>query len=92
MPGVNAEANDRLWLALFATLLALMLAAWVYGIYCYIQMVRHRQQGVPASSLLWPPQYLTERGQKFRRRALWSYGIFAALALSLIGLNYLVIR
>jgi hypothetical protein len=89
---VNDEAGQRLWLAVFATLLALMVAAWAYGIYCYIQMVRHRQPGVPASSFLWPPQYLTERGQQFRRRALWSYGIFAALALSLIGLNYLVMR
>jgi hypothetical protein len=89
---VNGGSGERFGLALFATVLALMVAAWVYGIYCYIQMVRHRRPGVPASSLLWPPQYLTERGQKFRRRALWSYGIFAALALSLIALNYLVIR
>lgn len=88
---MNGEPGE-FWLGLVATLLALMMAAWAYGIYCYIQMVRHRRPGVPASSLLWPPQFLTERGQKFRRRALWSYGIFAALALTLITLNYLVIR
>ena len=53
-------------------------------------MVRHRRRGIPAASLLWPPEFLSERGREFRRRALWSYALFAGLALFLVGLNYLM--
>jgi hypothetical protein len=73
-----------------ALLLALAVAAWAYGIYSYVQMVRHRQPGVPMLSLVWPAEYLTARGLEFRRRALWSYAAFGVLALLLILLGRLV--
>ena len=78
---------ERFWLAVLAVVLALMVVVWAYGVYCYIQMVRHRRPGIPATSLIWPAQYLTEQGREFRRRALRSYGAFALLALLLILLN-----
>jgi hypothetical protein len=53
-------------------------------------MVRHRRPGIPASSLIWPAQFLSERGLHFRRRALRSYVAFAVLALILVLLNRLV--
>jgi hypothetical protein len=67
--------------------LALAVAAWAYGVYCYIQMVRHRLPGVPALSMLWPAERLTKRGLEFRRRALWTYAAFAVLALLLMILG-----
>jgi hypothetical protein len=82
--------EERFWLAGLAVLLALMCAAWGYGLYCYVQMVRHRLPGVPAFSMLWPAQYLDQRGREFRRRALLSYATFALLALLLILLNQLL--
>jgi hypothetical protein len=82
--------SERVWLAVIAVVLALMIATWIYGIYCYVQMVRHRRPGIPAASLLWPPEYLSQRGREFRRRALCSYALFAGLALFLVALNYLV--
>jgi hypothetical protein len=83
-------AGQRVWTAVIAAVLALMVLSWIYGIYCYIQMVRHRRPGIPASSLLWPPGFLTEQGRQFRRRALWSYALFAVLAAFLIALNFLL--
>ena len=80
--------GERIWTAVIALVLALMIVAWMYGIYCYIQMVRHRRPGIPASSLLWPPGFLTAEGREFRRRALWSYAVFAIMAVFLITLNY----
>lgn len=74
-------------LALPALVLALAVAAWAYGVYCYVQMVRHRQPGVPRLSMVWPTQYLTERGLEFRRRALWSYLTFGTLAVLLVILG-----
>ncbi|MGH7508930.1 MAG: hypothetical protein ACREMZ_05625 [Gemmatimonadales bacterium] len=74
-------------IALAALVLALALAAWAYGVYCYVQMVRHRRPGVPAFSIVWPMESLTERGLEFRRRALWSYVAFGLLALLLILLG-----
>jgi hypothetical protein len=82
--------RDRFWLALVALVLALMLLVWAYGIYCYIQMVRHRRPGVSVMSMMWPTEYLTERGREFRRRALRSYLAFALLALLLVLLNWLL--
>ena len=82
--------EERLWVAGLAVLLALMCAAWVYGLYCYVQMVRHRLPGIPAFSMLWPAQYLDQRGREFRRRALLSYAVFAALAVLLVLLNQLL--
>jgi hypothetical protein len=75
------------WSGVVALLLALMVAAWIYGIYCYVQMVRHRKAGIPALSMLWPAEYLTERGLEYRRHALRSYVAFGVLALLLIILG-----
>jgi predicted metal-binding membrane protein len=77
-------------LAAAAVVLALTVLAWAYGVYCYVQMVRHRQPGVPALSVIWPAQNLTERGLNYRRRALLSYGAFVVLALVLIVLGALI--
>ena len=82
--------RESFLLGAVAVVLALMCTAWVYGLYCYVQMVRHRLPGVPAFSMLWPAQYLDERGREFRRRALLSYGAFGILALILILLNQLL--
>lgn len=79
-------------LALAAVVMALAMAAWAYGVYCYVQMVRHRRPGVPALSMMWPAEYLTERGREFRRRALWSYAVFGVLALLLILLGRIFAR
>jgi hypothetical protein len=92
---ISLEAEfpvERFWTAVLALVLALMLVVWGYGIYCYVQMVRHRRPDIRATSLLWPADYLTERGREFRRRALRSYGAFALLALLLILLNLLLPR
>jgi hypothetical protein len=86
----QATDGDTLWTAVVAVLLALLIAAWVYGIYCYVQMVRHRRPGVPASSMLWPAEFLTEQGLRYRRRALKSYAAFALLALLLVVASQLL--
>ncbi len=80
----QAAGGETWWTALLALLLALLISTWVYGIYCYVQMVRHRRPGVPASSMVWPAEFLTEQGLQFRRRALKSYAAFAILALLLV--------
>jgi hypothetical protein len=85
-------SGERFWLGVVSLVLALMVVVWAYGIYCYVQMVRYRQPGIRASSLIWPAEYLTERGREFRRRALRSYAAFALLALVLILLNWLLPR
>ncbi len=71
-------------IVLASVVLAVVVTVWAYGVYCYIQMVRYRQPGVPALSLVWPAERLTERGLEFRRRALLSYAVFAVLALLLV--------
>ena len=76
-------------LAAAAAVLALAVVAWAHGVYCYVQMVRNRRAGVSALSLIWPADYLTPRGQHYRRRALLSYGAFAIAALVLILLKRL---
>ena len=70
-----------------AAVMVLALVTWAYGVYCYVQMVRHRRPGVPSLSLVWPAQNLTSRGLGFRRRALWSYLAFLVLAVVLILLG-----
>ena len=67
-----------------AGVLALAVLAWASGVYCYVQMVRHRRPGVRALSVIWPARNLTQRGLDYRRRALVSYGMFVILALVLI--------
>jgi hypothetical protein len=83
---------ERFWLGVVSLILALLVVVWAYGIYCYVQMVRHRQPGIRASSLIWPVEYLTARGREYRRRALRSYAAFALLAVVLILLNWLLPR
>jgi predicted metal-binding membrane protein len=79
-------------LAAAAVVLALTVLAWAYGVYCYVQMVRHRQPGVPALSVVWPAERLTKQGLEFRRRALWSYAAFAVFALLLVMLGRVATR
>lgn len=81
---------ERLGLAVLAILFALAIALWLYGVYCYIQMVRHRAAGTSAFQLAWPSQQLTERGREFRRRALRAYAAFGLLALLLLLLATLL--
>jgi formate hydrogenlyase subunit 4 len=85
-----SETTQSVWTAIVALVLALMIAAWAYGTYCYVQMVRHRRPGVPASSMFWPTEALSERGRAFRTRVLRSYAAFAVLALVMIVLNQLI--
>lgn len=79
-------------LAAAAVVLALTVLAWAYGVYCYVQMVRHRQPGVPVLSVAWPAESLTKQGLEFRRRALWSYAAFAVFALLLVMLGRVATR
>ena len=79
-------------LAAAAAVLALTVLAWAYGVYCYVQMVRHRQPGTPALSVVWPAERLTKQGLEFRRRALWSYAAFAVFALLLVMLGRVATR
>jgi hypothetical protein len=81
---------ERLGIALLAILFALALALWLYGVYCYIQMVRHRAAGTSPLQLAWPSEHLTERGREFRRRALRAYAAFGLLAFLLLLLAALL--
>jgi hypothetical protein len=69
-------------LALASLIMALAVAAWAYGVYCYVQMVRHRRPGVSGFTVIWPRQRLTATGAEYRRRALWSYAAVIALLVS----------
>ena len=82
--------GDTYWTVAVAVLLALLLAVWVHGIYCYVQMVRHRRPGIPAFSMLWPAEFLNQKGLDYRRRALRSYAAFGILALLLVVVNLLM--
>jgi hypothetical protein len=75
--------------ALLATVCAIAIALWAYGIYCYVQMVRHRVSGANPFRIAWPPDQLTQRGREFRRRALRAYAWFAVLGLVLLLLTTL---
>jgi hypothetical protein len=83
-------AGETFWTAVVAVLLALMIVTWAHGMYCYVQMVRHRRRGIPAFSMLWPAEYLTERGIAYRRRALRSYLAFAITAVLLVVVSQLL--
>lgn len=83
-------AGETFWTAAVAVLLALMIAAWAHGIYCYVQMVRHRRPGIPPFSMLWPAEFLTERGMAYRRRAVRSYLAFAITAILLVVVSQLL--
>jgi hypothetical protein len=73
--------------ALVAIACAIAIVLWGYGVYCYVQMVRHRVRGTSPFQVAWPPGRLTQQGQEFRRRALRAYAWFAVLALVLLLLT-----
>jgi len=73
--------------ALLALASALAVALWAYGVYCYVQMVRHRVPGTNPFQVAWPPDRLTQRGREYRRRALLAYAWFAVVALVLLLLS-----
>jgi hypothetical protein len=77
-------------LAAFSVGAAVAIALWAYGIYCYVQMVRHRRPGVSPLELAWSPDRLTPRGLEYRRRALRSYAAFGILAILLMVLGSLL--
>jgi hypothetical protein len=73
-----------LGLAAFSLGAAIAIALWAHGVYCYIQMVRHRRPGVSPFEVAWSADRLTALGLEYRRRALRSYAAFAILALLLM--------
>jgi hypothetical protein len=77
-------------LAAFSAGAAVAIALWVYGVYCYVQMVRHRRPGVSPFELAWSPDRLTPVGLEYRRRALRSYAAFGILAILLMVLGSLL--
>jgi hypothetical protein len=80
---------ERLGVALLAIACAIAVALWAYGVYCYVQMVRHRIPGTNPLQVGWPPEQLTEAGREFRRRALRTYAWFAVVVLVLLVLTRL---
>lgn len=77
-------------LAAFSAGAAVAIALWVYGVYCYVQMVRHRRPGVSPFELAWSPDRLTPVGLEYRRRALRIYAAFGILAILLLVLGSLL--
>jgi hypothetical protein len=80
---------ERSGTAFLAIACAIAIALWGYGVYCYVQMVRHRVRGASPFQMAWPPDQLTQQGREFRRRALRAYAWFAVLALLLLILTTL---
>jgi hypothetical protein len=81
---------DMFGLAALAAGAAVAIAVWVYGIYCYVQMVRHRRPGVSRFELVWSPDRLTPVGLEYRRRALRSYAALGILAIVVMLLGSLL--
>jgi hypothetical protein len=79
---------EKLGIGLFALGFAGAFALWIYGVYCYVQMVRHRTAGTHPFQVAWPSDQLTPTGREFRRRALRAYAWFAVLAIALLILSY----
>ena len=79
-----------LGLAAFSAGAAVAIVLWVYGVYCYVQMVRHRRPGVSPFELAWSQDRLTPVGLEYRRRALRSYAAFGILAILLMVLGSLL--
>ena len=77
-------------LAAFSFGAAVAIALWVHGLYCYVQMVRHRRPGVSPLELTWSPDRLTPLGLTYRRRALRSYAAFGILAILLLAIGSLL--
>ena len=73
-----------LGLAAFSFGAAVAIALWVHGVYCYVQMVRHRRPGVSPLEVAWSSDRLTPVGLAYRQRALRSYAAFGILALLLM--------
>jgi hypothetical protein len=80
---------EKLGIALLGLGFAGAFALWVYGVYCYVQMVRHRTPGAHPFQVAWTSDQLTPAGREFRRRALGAYAAFALLALALLVLSVL---
>jgi hypothetical protein len=83
---------ETLAIGLMAIGCASAITLWIYGVYCYVQMVRHRVRGAHPLQVAWLPDQLTDRGREYRRRALRAYVGFAALALVLLLLTGLLSR
>ena len=81
---------NLLGLAAFAFGAAVATALWVHGVYCYVQMVRHRRPGVSPLEIAWSPDRLTPLGLEYRRRALRSYAAFGILAVLLMVVGSLL--
>jgi hypothetical protein len=81
---------ESLGTALLALACAIAIALWAYGVYCYVQMVRHRVSEANPFRVAWPLDQLTQRGREFRRRALQVYLWFAILALVILVLTSLL--
>jgi ABC-type branched-subunit amino acid transport system permease subunit len=81
---------ESLGTALLAIACAIAIALWAYGVYCYVQMVRHRVSGANPFRVAWPPDRLTERGREYRGRALQVYLWFVILALVILLLTRLL--
>lgn len=81
---------ESLGTALLAIACAIAIALWAYGVYCYVQMVRHRVSGANPFRVAWPLDQLAQRGLEFRRRALQVYLWFAILALVILVLTSLL--
>jgi hypothetical protein len=78
---------DSLGIALVAVGCAIAIALWAYGVYCYVQMVRHRVPGTNPFQVAWFPDQLTQHGREFRRRALRTYAWLVLLGLLLFLLT-----
>ncbi|HLS47953.1 MAG TPA: hypothetical protein VK012_05500 [Gemmatimonadales bacterium] len=63
-----------------------LLAAWIHGVWAYIQMVRNRRPGTSALSVSWAPDRLTEAGLRYRSRVLWSWA--AVIVLLVVALLF----
>ena len=79
-----------LGLAAFSAGAAVAIALWAHGVYCYIQMVRHRRPGVSPFEVAWSSDRLTPLGMEYRRRALRSYAAFGILVILLMAAGSLL--
>ena len=73
-----------LGLAAFSFGAAVAIGLWVHGVYCYVQMVRHRRAGVSPFEVAWSSDRLTPLGLEYRQRSLRSYAAFGILAVLLM--------
>jgi hypothetical protein len=83
---------ESLGTAVIALGCAIAVGLWAYGVYCYLQMVRHRVPGTNPFQIAWSPDRLTPLGLEFRRRALRTYLWFAVVAVLLLLLSTVFAR